>query len=69
MSGNNLVPFHHVDREWDARFNVPTEEDLQNLLKFLKVEVEAGKFRYCLVGGVEVGTRPFQDDYLIRHVH
>lgn len=28
-----------------------------------------GKFRYVLVSGVEVGTRPFQDDYLIRHVH
>jgi hypothetical protein len=69
MSGNNLVPFHHVDREWDARFNVPTQEDLDQLLKFIKAEVEAGKFRYCLVGGVEIGQRPYQDDYLIRHVH
>lgn len=65
----NLVPFHTVDREWDARFNVPTEEDLQQLLKFIQVEVNAGKFRYCLVSGIEVGTRPYQDDYLIRHVH
>jgi hypothetical protein len=63
------VPFHHVDREWDARFNVPTEEDLNIILANIKSETQAGKFRYCLVGGVEVGTRPFQDDYLIRHVH
>ena len=64
-----FVPFHHVDREWDARFNVQTDEDLQGLLSAVKAEVMAGKFRYVLVGGVEVGTRPFQDDYLIRHVH
>ena len=68
-TSGNFVPFHHVDREWDARFNVPTEGDLELLLTSIKQETEAGKFRYCLVSGVEVGTRPFQDDYLIRHVH
>lgn len=68
-TSGSFVPFHHVDREWDARFNVPTEEDLQNLLTAVKREVDAGKFRYCLVGGVEIGTRPYQDDYLIHHVH
>lgn len=65
----NFVPFHTVDREWDARFNVPTEEDLNNLLTAIKAESDAGKFKYCLVGGVEIGRRPYQDDYLIRHVH
>jgi len=65
----NFVPFHHVDREWDARFNVPTEADLELLLQSIKHETDAGKFRYCLIGGIEVGTRPFQDDYMIRHVH
>lgn len=69
MTSQAYVPFHHVDREWDARFNVPTESDLATLLAAIKAECEAGKFRYCMVGGVEVGTRPFQDDYLIRHVH
>lgn len=69
MSGANLVPFHTVDREWDARFNVPTDEDLTTLLKFIQAEVTAAKFRYCLVSGVEIGQRPYQDDYLIRHVH
>lgn len=66
---HNYVPFHHVDREWDARFNVPTDEELADLLKMFKVETDAGRFRYCLVSGVEIGTRPYQDDHLIRHVH
>lgn len=64
-----FVPFHHLDREWDARFNVPTEEDLDSLLSAIKSEATAGKYRYCLVSGVEIGERPFQDDYQIRHVH
>lgn len=64
-----FVPFHHTDREWDARFNVPTDSDLFQLIDHAKAEAAAGKFKYLLVSGVEVGTRPFQDDYLIRHVH
>ena len=64
-----FVPFHHVDREWDARFNVPTDEDLELLLATIKAESVAGKFKFVLVGGVEIGQRPFQDDYLIKHVH
>jgi len=68
-TSGNFVPFHTVDREWDARFNVPTEEDLECLLSSIKSEAQSGKFKYALVGGVEVGTRPYQDDYLIRHVH
>jgi hypothetical protein len=68
-TSGNFVPFHTVDREWDARFNVPTEEDLDCLLSSIKSEAQSGKFKYALVGGVEIGTRPYQDDYLIRHVH
>lgn len=68
MSSTN-VPFHALDREWDARFNVPTESALNNLLEAIKGEFQAGKFRYVCVSGVEVGTKPFQNDYLIRHVH
>lgn len=68
-STGNFVPFHHVDREWDARFNVPTDEDLDVIVAAVKNEVQGGKFRYVMISGVEVGTRPFQDDYLIRHVH
>ena len=68
-NNTNFVPYHFQDREWDARFNVPTDDDLNALLKTVKGESEKGKFRYCLVGGIEVGARPFQNDYLIRHVH
>lgn len=66
---STFVPFHHVDREWDARFNVPTDTDLDLLLANVKAEFQAGKYRYVLVSGIEVGTKPFQPDYLIRHVH
>lgn len=65
----SFVPYHHLDREWDARFNVPTEEDLDHLVNAVKSEAQQGKFRYVLVSGVEIGTKPFQPDYLIRHVH
>ena len=68
-TSGTFVPFHHVDREWDARFNVPTQEDLDVIIASVKAEVQAGRFKYVLVSGVEVGSRPFQDDYLIRHVH
>nr|QTZ83195.1 MAG: replication protein [Grus japonensis parvo-like hybrid virus] len=64
-----FVPFHHVDREWDARFNVPVDEDVDLLLANIKAEAQAGKYRYVMVSGIEVGTKPFQPDYLIRHVH
>ena len=66
---NRFVPFHQLDREWDARFNVPTDEDLDLILQSVKSEAQQGKFRFALVSGLEIGTRPFQDDYLIRHVH
>ncbi|KAG7386365.1 hypothetical protein PHYBOEH_008711 [Phytophthora boehmeriae] len=64
-----FTPFHHLDRQWDARFNVPTDQDLENLLAACKAECAAGKMQYLLVGGVEIGDRPYQNDYLCRHVH
>lgn len=63
------VPFHTVDREWDARFNVPVDEDVNLLLANVKSEAQAGKYRYVMISGIEVGTKPYQPDYLIRHVH
>ena len=65
----NQVSFSTQDRQWDARFNVQDEEDLVRLLDALRDEWNLGKFKYVLCGGIEVGTRPFQDDYQIRHVH
>lgn len=64
-----FVPFHTVDREWDARFNVPVEEDVELLVANIKSEAQAGKYRYVMISGIEVGTKPYQPDYLIRHVH
>lgn len=64
-----FVPFHAVDREWDARFNVPVQEDVDLLLANIKSEASAGKYRYVMISGIEVGTKPYQPDYLIRHVH
>ena len=58
----NFVPFHHVDREWDARFNVPVDEDVDLLLANIKSEAQAGKYRYAMVSGIEVGTKPFQPE-------
>lgn len=63
------VPFTHQDRQWDARFNVPTDSDLESLLEGIKQDWEHGKLKYILVGGIEIGTRPYQDDYQLRHVH
>ena len=69
MNKSTIVPFHAVDREWDMRVNVPTDQDLNNLRQAVEEQVRDSKFRYVLISGVEVGTRPYQDDYLIRHVH
>jgi hypothetical protein len=57
------------DRQWDARFNVQQDEDLERLLDAVREGWDAGKFRYVLVSGLEIGTRQYQDDYQIRHVH
>ena len=63
------VPFTHQDRQWDGRFNVQTDKDVESLLNALKSEWDAGKLRYVLCSGLEIGTRPYQDDYQVRHVH
>lgn len=66
---NRFVSFQTEDRQWDARFNVQLDADLDQLLGAAKREFESGKLKYVLIGGVEVGTKEFQDDYNIRHVH
>lgn len=57
------------DRQWDARFNVQLDTDLQELIIAGKREFESGKLRYILIGGVEIGTKQYQDDFGIKHVH
>lgn len=66
---SNNVAYTHEDRQWDARFNVQADSDLTSLLDAIKAEDAKGKFRYILVSGVEIGTRQYQNDYLVRHVH
>lgn len=63
------VAYHHEDRQWDGRFNVQDEEDLTRLLTGIRDEWDRGKLKYILVGGVEIGTRSYQDDYQVKHVH
>lgn len=57
------------DRQWDARFNVPEQEDLDRLLQAIDALVTQAQFSYVLVSGVEVGTAPYRDDYMMKHVH
>ena len=39
------------------------------LTNAITAEAEAGKFKYVLIGGVEIGDEQYRDDYLIKHVH
>lgn len=63
------VPFTHEDRQWDCRFNIQLDEDLTGLVDAIRAEDAAGKFKYVLIGGPEIGTKSYQDDYNVRHVH
>ena len=59
----------HEDRQWDCRFNIPNEQYLDEVLASIKSENDKGKFKYILVGGIEIGTRPNQNDYKCKHIH
>lgn len=45
------------------------DADLVGLIDAIRERWNSGRLKYILVGGVEVGTRPYQDDYKIKHVH
>jgi hypothetical protein len=66
---NNTVKFQTQDRQWDCRFNVQLQSDRDDLLSVLRADTQSGRIKYLLVGGVEIGTKPMQDDYQVRHVH
>jgi hypothetical protein len=66
---NKTVSFNTQDRQWDCRFNVQLESDLTELLSNLNADFDSGRVKYLLVGGVEIGTKPYHDDYQIKHVH
>lgn len=63
------VAYTTSDRQWDVRVNVQTDDYLAKLVENIMLESAAGKFKYILVGGLEIGTRPNHSDYQIRHVH
>jgi hypothetical protein len=66
---NRFTAMQHEDRQWDARFNVQLDSDLDELLESAKREWNSGKLKYILIGGTEIGTKEYQDDYGVRHVH
>lgn len=63
------VSYQTEDRQWDVRVNVQSDELLQSLVENIMLEYANGKFKYILIGGIEIGTRPNNTDYQIRHVH
>lgn len=63
------VAHTHEDRQWDIRVNVQTDDYLQEIIENVMLENVAGKFKYCLIGGLEIGTRPNNTDYQVRHFH
>lgn len=65
----NSVSYQTEDRQWDVRINVQSDDVLKSLVENIMLEHTNGKFKYILIGGVEVGTRPNHSDYQVRHVH
>lgn len=57
------------DRQWDIRINVQDDDYLATLIENIMLEQVTGKFKYILVGGLEIGTRPNNSDYKVRHFH
>lgn len=63
------VSYKHEDRQWDARFNVQSDESLVTLTERIMEQSAAGKFKWVIIGGPEIGTKPTHSDYKVRHVH
>lgn len=68
-TNGRYIPYQTEDRQWDARFNVQLETDLDELLGAAKREWASGKLRYILIGGVEIGDMQYRDDFQVKHVH
>lgn len=63
------VAYKHEDRQWDARINVQSDEYMGHVVERIMGEWNGGKFKYILIGGPEIGTKPTHDDYQVRHMH
>ncbi len=64
-----VVSMSHRDRQWDARFNMPNEEYVEQFKKACAEFVSKVNHRYFLVSGPEIGDQKYRDDYNVRHVH
>ncbi|ETV71914.1 hypothetical protein H257_12751 [Aphanomyces astaci] len=69
INNNKQVAYNTEDRQWDARINVQDDAYLQSIIDNIVLENARGKFKYILIGGVEVGTRPNQTEYQVKHIH
>ena len=70
METKRSVSHKHEDRQWDCRINVQRDDYLNEIVSRITSEHrDRGMFKYILIGGCEIGTKPSQDDYRIRHVH
>ncbi len=63
------ISYQTMDRQWDLRLNVPTDDYLQQITENIMMMTTENKLSYCLIGGLEIGTKPNHSDYQIRHVH
>lgn len=63
------VAYGTKDRQWDARFNVQSDEYLVLITGRIMEEYGKGKYKWVYIGGVEIGTCPTHSDYKVRHVH
>lgn len=65
----SAVPHATEDRQWDIRINVQDDDYLESIITNVMEEHSKGKFKYVLIGGLEIGTKPNHSDYQVRHVH
>lgn len=63
------ITHQHEDRQWDIRINVQDDDYLHTIVENVMMEAISGKYKYVLLGGLEIGTRPNHTDYQVRHFH
>ncbi|KAG9409937.1 hypothetical protein AC1031_017965 [Aphanomyces cochlioides] len=63
------TPAQDFDRQWDIRLNISGQEYLETLVTAITEHFATGRIKYVLMSGVEIGTRPNQNDYQVEHVH
>jgi|688.fasta_scaffold208689_2 hypothetical protein len=63
------VSYQTEDRQWDIRVNVQEDSYLEEIICNVAEEFQQGKFKYVLIGGLEIGDKPTHSDYLVRHFH